>query len=126
MMGSISDHHKKLTPYSVPRRPDSQQRPLPLSHAQQIERLISVVLRVQTSLYDNTPTPVAHTFGCTMEKIAQFWDSVPRGAQWALASFGALFAAKKTLAFLSMILNIFVLSGTNVSSILLLAFSPWC
>ena len=50
-----------------------------------------------------------------MERIAQFWDAVPQGAQWALAGLGALLVAKKALGFLQMVLNIFVLSGTNVS-----------
>lgn len=65
--------------------------------------------------YGNTIGGYAHALGRIMERIAQFWDAVPQGAQWAFAGLGALLVAKKALGFLQMVLNIFILSGTNVS-----------
>lgn len=70
-------------------------------------------------MYGNTIGGYAHAFGSIMERIAQFWDAVPQGGQWALAGLGALLVAKKALGFLQMVLNIFILSGTNVSQRLL-------
>lgn len=50
----------------------------------------------------------------TMEKVAQIWDSVPQYGQWALAGVGALYVATRVGAFLQLLLNAFILSGTNV------------
>ncbi len=50
-----------------------------------------------------------------MDKVAEFWGSVPQVAQWALAAAGAVYVAKGVGAYLLMLLNVFILSGTDVS-----------
>ncbi|KAK0715277.1 hypothetical protein B0H67DRAFT_537617 [Lasiosphaeris hirsuta] len=49
-----------------------------------------------------------------MDRIIEFWDAVPQSVQWALAGVGALYVAKGAVAFLSLFLNAFILSGTNL------------
>ncbi|KAK1749526.1 3-ketoacyl-CoA reductase [Echria macrotheca] len=49
-----------------------------------------------------------------MDKVVELWDAVPQKAQWALAGVGALVVAKGVLAYLRMVLNVFILSGTNL------------
>ncbi|KAH8880281.1 NAD(P)-binding protein [Thozetella sp. PMI_491] len=49
-----------------------------------------------------------------MDKINEIFSAVPQGAQWALAGVGALFLGSKVLAYLQFVLNVFVLSGTDL------------
>ncbi|KAK3318944.1 hypothetical protein B0H66DRAFT_253158 [Apodospora peruviana] len=49
-----------------------------------------------------------------MDKIADIWDSVPRGAQWALGAIGALYAASWATTLLYFAMDTFLLSGTNL------------
>jgi len=49
-----------------------------------------------------------------MDSIKETLAAVPQGAQWALAGVGALYLATKVLGSLSLFLNLFILSGTNV------------
>lgn len=49
-----------------------------------------------------------------MDKISESWGAVPPAAQWALAGVGALYVAKAAFAFLQLLLNAFILSGTNL------------
>ncbi|KAK3337818.1 hypothetical protein B0H65DRAFT_552328 [Neurospora tetraspora] len=49
-----------------------------------------------------------------MDKVAQIWDTVPQYGQWALAGIGALYVAARVGAFLQLLLNAFILSGTNL------------
>lgn len=49
-----------------------------------------------------------------MVSIAELVATVPSGVQWALAGVGALFVGRKVLSYLQLLLNLFVLSGTNV------------
>jgi 17beta-estradiol 17-dehydrogenase / very-long-chain 3-oxoacyl-CoA reductase len=49
-----------------------------------------------------------------MDKALELWSSVPQAAQWALAGVGALYIAGGALSFLQLLLNCFILSGTNV------------
>jgi hypothetical protein len=48
------------------------------------------------------------------QKTLQFWNTVPQGAQWALAGVGALYVVRNVLSFVQLILSCFILSGTNV------------
>jgi len=50
----------------------------------------------------------------TMEKALALWNSVPPAAQWTLAGIGALYVARGALSFFQLVLNCFILSGTNV------------
>ena len=50
----------------------------------------------------------------TANKALEYWTAVPQGAQWALAGVGALYVARGALSFLQLLLNCFILSGTNV------------
>ena len=58
-------------------------------------------------------------FNCSIiheaaDKALEYWTAVPQGAQWALAGIGALYVARGALSFLQLLLNCFILSGTNV------------
>lgn len=53
-----------------------------------------------------------------MVNISELLGSVPQGVQWALAGIGALYMSSKVLGYLQLVLNLFVLSGTNVSTYL--------
>ncbi len=58
-------------------------------------------------------------FNCSIiheaaDKALEYWAAVPQGAQWALAGVGALYVARRALSFLQLLLNCFILSGTNV------------
>ncbi|EGS21759.1 putative 3-ketoacyl-CoA protein [Thermochaetoides thermophila DSM 1495] len=48
------------------------------------------------------------------QKTLQFWNTVPQGAQWALAGVGALYVVRNVLSFVQLILSCFILSGTNL------------
>ena len=48
------------------------------------------------------------------DKALEYWTAVPQRAQWALAGVGALYVARRALSFLQLLLNCFILSGTNV------------
>lgn len=50
-----------------------------------------------------------------MDSVQQFLQNVPQPVQWAFAGIGALFLGSKVLSFLQLVLNTFVLSGTNAS-----------
>lgn len=49
-----------------------------------------------------------------MESLTDLVASVPQGVQWALAGIGALYLGSKALNCLSLVLNVFLLSGTSV------------
>ncbi|KAK0721581.1 hypothetical protein B0T26DRAFT_699744 [Lasiosphaeria miniovina] len=49
-----------------------------------------------------------------MDKIAQFWALVPQTVQYALAGIGLLYISSGATSFLQLLLNAFVLSGTNL------------
>jgi 17beta-estradiol 17-dehydrogenase / very-long-chain 3-oxoacyl-CoA reductase len=51
-----------------------------------------------------------------MDKISELLGSVPQPVQWALAGIGALYVSGKVLGYLQLVMNLFVLSGTNVST----------
>ena len=44
-----------------------------------------------------------------------FLANVPAGLQWALAAVGAVALGTKLLSYVYFLLNVFVLTGTNVS-----------
>lgn len=50
----------------------------------------------------------------TMDKALELWESVPQAAQWMLAGLGALYALRGALSVVQLLLNCFLLSGTNV------------
>ncbi|KAK3307357.1 uncharacterized protein B0T15DRAFT_501875 [Chaetomium strumarium] len=50
----------------------------------------------------------------SLDKAIELWTSLPQGAQWALAGLGALSLARGALSFLQLLLNCFILSGTNL------------
>lgn len=50
-----------------------------------------------------------------MERIPDFFQSLPQPVQWGLAGVGALFIGTKLLSYLQLVLSAFVLGGTNVS-----------
>ena len=50
-----------------------------------------------------------------MDKVNELLSSVPHGVLLVLSAFGALFLLNKTLGYLQFLLNVFILSGTNVS-----------
>ncbi|KAL2022891.1 hypothetical protein VTK56DRAFT_4422 [Thermocarpiscus australiensis] len=49
-----------------------------------------------------------------MDRALTFWSSVPQSVQWGLAGIGALYVARWALSFVQLLLNSFVLSGTNL------------
>ncbi|KAL1872772.1 hypothetical protein VTK73DRAFT_1378 [Phialemonium thermophilum] len=49
-----------------------------------------------------------------MASIFQLLGQIPPAAQWSLAGIGAIFVLRKTLSYLQLLLNIFVLSGTDL------------
>jgi 17beta-estradiol 17-dehydrogenase / very-long-chain 3-oxoacyl-CoA reductase len=51
-----------------------------------------------------------------MDRIIELWGLTPQPAQLALAGIGAVVIAKSLATFLQLVLNVFILSGTNVSS----------
>jgi 17beta-estradiol 17-dehydrogenase / very-long-chain 3-oxoacyl-CoA reductase len=58
-------------------------------------------------------------FNCSIihqaaDKALEYWTAVPQRAQWALAGVGALYVARRALSFLQLLLNCFILSGTNL------------
>ncbi|KAK4099715.1 NAD(P)-binding protein [Parathielavia hyrcaniae] len=50
----------------------------------------------------------------TMDKALDLWSFMPQAGHWALAGIGALFVARKALSFLQLLLNCFIISGTNL------------
>lgn len=52
-----------------------------------------------------------------MDKISELLGSVPQPLQWALAGVGGLYVSSKLFGYLQLVLNLFVLSGTNVSAV---------
>lgn len=65
---------------------------------------------------------MASLFNCNsihaaLDRALELWNSVPQAAQWALAGIGALYVARGALSFLQLLLNCFILSGTNVRSV---------
>jgi len=50
-----------------------------------------------------------------MDKILDLWGSLPQAAQLVLAGIGAIAVAQGLGSFLRFVLNVFVLSGYNVS-----------
>lgn len=50
-----------------------------------------------------------------MDGLTHALGSVPQGVQWALAGVGALYLGRKVLSYLHLALNLFILSGTNLS-----------
>ncbi len=57
-----------------------------------------------------------------MDKVNELLSSVPHGVLLVLSGFGALFLLNKTLGYLQFVLNVFILSGTNVSRRISLPF----
>ncbi len=49
-----------------------------------------------------------------MEAIQETLASVPQSLQWAFAAVGVLVVSAKLISYLSLLVNLFVLSGTNV------------
>ena len=49
-----------------------------------------------------------------MDSVYEFLQNVPQPVQWAFAGIGALFLGSKILSYLQLVLNTFVLPGTNV------------
>lgn len=52
-----------------------------------------------------------------MAGITEILSSVPQSLQWALAGVGAYVVASRVLSYVQLLLELFVLSGTNVSSL---------
>lgn len=50
-----------------------------------------------------------------MEAIVELAEKIPQSVFLALAGLGALVVGTKVLAYLSFVVNVFVLSGTSVS-----------
>ncbi|KAK3294359.1 uncharacterized protein B0H64DRAFT_361781 [Chaetomium fimeti] len=50
----------------------------------------------------------------TLDRALDLWNSVPQVGQWALAGLGALYIAQPVLSFVQLLLNCFILSGTNL------------
>ena len=50
-----------------------------------------------------------------MDAITDFVQRVPQAVQWGFAGVGALYLGSKLLSYLNLLLNVFVLSGTDVS-----------
>lgn len=50
-----------------------------------------------------------------MSNVTEFLANVPQPIQWALAGVGAVYVGNRLLSYVQFILNVFVLSGTNVS-----------
>lgn len=51
-----------------------------------------------------------------MAGITEILSSVPQPVQWALAGVGAIVVASRVLSYVQLLLELFVLSGTNVSA----------
>lgn len=49
-----------------------------------------------------------------MESVTSFLENVPQPVQLALAGIGALYLGSKFLGYLQLVLNSFLLPGTNV------------
>lgn len=49
-----------------------------------------------------------------MAGITEMLASIPQPVQWALAGVGAFVVASRVLSYAQLLLNLFVLSGTNV------------
>lgn len=49
-----------------------------------------------------------------MDKALAYWDSVPQSLQWAFAGVGVIYVVGGVLSFIQLLLNAFILSGTNV------------
>lgn len=52
-----------------------------------------------------------------MAGITEILSSVPQPVQWALAGVGAYVIASRVLSYVQLVLELFVLSGTNVSDL---------
>lgn len=52
-----------------------------------------------------------------MAGITDILSSVPQSLQWALAGVGAYVVGRAVLSYVQLLLELFVLSGTNVSSL---------
>ncbi|KAH6634878.1 hypothetical protein B0J18DRAFT_32917 [Chaetomium sp. MPI-SDFR-AT-0129] len=50
----------------------------------------------------------------TLDRAVDLWNSIPQAGQWALTGVGALYVVSKALSFLQLLLNCFILSGTNL------------
>lgn len=50
-----------------------------------------------------------------MAGITDIFSSVPQPVQWTLAGIGALTIASRVLSYVHLLLELFILSGTNVS-----------
>ncbi|KAJ9156385.1 Very-long-chain 3-oxoacyl-CoA reductase [Pleurostoma richardsiae] len=49
-----------------------------------------------------------------MESVKQLVASIPQPVQWAFAGVGALYLSSRVLSYVHLLLNLFVLSGTNL------------
>lgn len=49
-----------------------------------------------------------------MAGITEIFSSVPQPVQWALAGVGALVVASRLLSYVQLLLELLILSGTNV------------
>ena len=52
-----------------------------------------------------------------MDSLYDFLQRVPQPVQWALAGVGTLALSAKLWSYVSLLLNVFVLSGTSVSQL---------
>merc|ERR1712000_743955 len=50
----------------------------------------------------------------TMDSLSDFLQRVPQSVQWALAGVGTLALSAKLWSYVSLLLNVFVLSGTSL------------
>lgn len=51
-----------------------------------------------------------------MDALNDAMTAIPQPVLWAFAGLGALFVGGKALSYLQFVLNVFILSGTNVRS----------
>lgn len=49
-----------------------------------------------------------------MAGISEILSSIPQPVQWALAGVGAFVVASRVLSYVQLLLELFILSGTNV------------
>ncbi|KAK4110926.1 putative 3-ketoacyl-CoA protein [Canariomyces notabilis] len=54
------------------------------------------------------------TAQAVLDKALTYWSLVPQPAQWAFTGIGAIYVAGHVLSFFQLLLNCFVLSGTNL------------
>jgi hypothetical protein len=63
------------------------------------------------------------TAQAVLDKALTYWSLVPQPAQWAFTGIGAIYVAGHVLSFFQLLLNCFVLSGTNVGRSFVVIFT---